>query len=35
MPVLSPWQVVEKEMTLYLSHPNINPDDDPLMWWKK
>ena len=34
MPVLSPWQVAQKEMTMYLNHPNISPEDDPLLWWK-
>ena len=34
MPVLSPWQVAQNEISRYTSLPNINPEDNPLVWWK-
>ena len=34
MPVLSPWQVVQNEISRYTSLPNINPEGNPLEWWK-
>ena len=32
--LLSDSQKVEGEMTHYLSLPLVNPEDDPLLWWK-
>ena len=31
---LSDRQKVEEEMSRYQSLPPVNPEDDPLLWWK-